>query len=190
MGSEMCIRDSFQFADTGFAVGPDRTITVGAAGFDAFNDGLVSDADGFGPGVAFLLDGASGDVNLTNEGTFQGLGQAAPTTVDAGDGIRLAGSGTFTGAVVNSGLIDSESAQGTTSGFRAVNGLNFQGDLVNTGQISGVNNGVYFGTGDQNGGLVVNEGLISSDSRALNICLLYTSPSPRDRTRSRMPSSA
>ena len=24
----------------------------------------------------------------------------------------------------------------------------------------------------------------------LNICLLYTSPSPRDRTRSRMPSSA
>ena len=26
--------------------------------------------------------------------------------------------------------------------------------------------------------------------RHLNICLLYTSPSPRDRTRSRMPSSA
>ena len=26
--------------------------------------------------------------------------------------------------------------------------------------------------------------------RNLNICLLYTSPSPRDRTRSRMPSSA
>ena len=25
---------------------------------------------------------------------------------------------------------------------------------------------------------------------AVNICLLYTSPSPRDRTRSRMPSSA
>ena len=27
-------------------------------------------------------------------------------------------------------------------------------------------------------------------SRYLDICLLYTSPSPRDRTRSRMPSSA
>ena len=26
--------------------------------------------------------------------------------------------------------------------------------------------------------------------KVLNICLLYTSPSPRDRTRSRMPSSA
>ena len=31
--------------------------------------------------------------------------------------------------------------------------------------------------------------LVQSDADALN-CLLYTSPSPRDRTRSRMPSSA
>ena len=28
------------------------------------------------------------------------------------------------------------------------------------------------------------------DPKNFNICLLYTSPSPRDRTRSRMPSSA
>ena len=28
------------------------------------------------------------------------------------------------------------------------------------------------------------------DRKGANICLLYTSPSPRDRTRSRMPSSA
>ena len=31
---------------------------------------------------------------------------------------------------------------------------------------------------------------IKNDFGALIICLLYTSPSPRDRTRSRMPSSA
>ena len=31
---------------------------------------------------------------------------------------------------------------------------------------------------------------ISSNLANLNTCLLYTSPSPRDRTRSRMPSSA
>ena len=31
---------------------------------------------------------------------------------------------------------------------------------------------------------------ISGDGQDVNICLLYTSPSPRDRTRSRMPSSA
>ena len=30
----------------------------------------------------------------------------------------------------------------------------------------------------------------SGKTSMLNICLLYTSPSPRDRTRSRMPSSA
>ena len=29
-----------------------------------------------------------------------------------------------------------------------------------------------------------------TDDKAVNFCLLYTSPSPRDRTRSRMPSSA
>ena len=32
--------------------------------------------------------------------------------------------------------------------------------------------------------------VIETQSKVLNICLLYTSPSPRDRTRSRMPSSA
>ena len=31
---------------------------------------------------------------------------------------------------------------------------------------------------------------LETEGMTLNICLLYTSPSPRDRTRSRMPSSA
>ena len=31
---------------------------------------------------------------------------------------------------------------------------------------------------------------LMNDFMSLGICLLYTSPSPRDRTRSRMPSSA
>ena len=39
------------------------------------------------------------------------------------------------------------------------------------------------------------EEMLSQDKKcgncaAFNVCLLYTSPSPRDRTRSRMPSSA
>ena len=33
-------------------------------------------------------------------------------------------------------------------------------------------------------------GSLPADSEQFMICLLYTSPSPRDRTRSRMPSSA
>ena len=36
----------------------------------------------------------------------------------------------------------------------------------------------------------VGTALVTSGPGATNACLLYTSPSPRDRTRSRMPSSA
>ena len=50
---------------------------------------------------------------------------------------------------------------------------------------------------DNDGAVILTEGLVLQDreiwKRCLGqdvICLLYTSPSPRDRTRSRMPSSA
>ena len=35
-----------------------------------------------------------------------------------------------------------------------------------------------------------NVGTLDKDDKSVGTCLLYTSPSPRDRTRSRMPSSA
>ena len=75
----------------------------------------------------------------------------------------------FTGTIDNSGLVSSEGANGTVGGFRAVNGVDFQGTLDNSGAITGVQNGVYFGTGDHTGGVVNNSGVISSDSRAVNI---------------------
>lgn len=71
--------------------------------------------------------------------------------------------------------MSSEGDSGTTGGFRAVNGVDFQGTLNNTGTISGVQNGVYFGNpvgaggGDHTGGVVNNFGVISSDSRAFNL---------------------
>ena len=43
--------------------------------------------------------------------------------------------------------------------------------------------------GIDNGNTIDLSEALSKDQR-VNICLLYTSPSPRDRTRSRMPSSA
>ena len=150
------------------SVGADRTIAVDAGGFQAINSGQVIDTDGVGPGVAFVFNDGSGDLDLVNAGSIEGLGQAGATTADAGDGIRLAGDGTFDGNVVNNGLVTSVSTQGATSGFRAVNTLDFQGQLVNTGLIFGTNNGVYFGTG-ANSGQFVNLGSVTSDSRALNI---------------------
>ena len=75
----------------------------------------------------------------------------------------------------NTGTIDSESAQGTAAGIRFVNGVSFSGTIDNSGTISGVQNGLYFGNavtaggGDFTGGVVNNSGTISSDSRALNI---------------------
>ena len=83
--------------------------------------------------------------------------------------------GLFTGTINNSGVVTSEGDSGTTGGFRAVNGVSFQGTLNNTGTISGVQNGVYFGNptpaggGDHTGGVVNNFGVISSDSRAFNL---------------------
>ena len=36
----------------------------------------------------------------------------------------------------------------------------------------------------------ITEKILKQDHASMTLCLLYTSPSPRDRTRSRMPSSA
>ena len=46
-------------------------------------------------------------------------------------------------------------------------------------------NGALIGTEDE-----IHERLINLKENGVGYCLLYTSPSPRDRTRSRMPSSA
>ena len=46
---------------------------------------------------------------------------------------------------------------------------------------------IFFETKTDEGGRILKDFKLSNDDCA---CLLYTSPSPRDRTRSRMPSSA
>jgi uncharacterized protein with beta-barrel porin domain len=125
---------------------------------------------------------------INNAGTIQGRGSDDAGLATAGDGIRLertrvgvaldgSTTGLFTGTITNSGLIASESTNGTTAGIRVVNGVSFQGTLTNSGTISGTQNGLYFGNpvmaggGDHTGGVVNNlaAGTISSGSRALNI---------------------
>ena len=162
---------------------------ITATDFSIDNDGLIDAGDGnLGAGFSAELAAGGTDFTLENSGEILGRGDAGAGLATAGDGIRLertrlSGSlaspstGLFTGSITNSGLIDSEGANGTVGGFRAVNGVSFQGTLDNeaSGTISGVQNGVYFGNptadggGDHTGGVVNNAGTISSDSRALNI---------------------
>ena len=152
-----------------------------AQDFTLNNDGLIDAGYGL-EGAAFSVELSEGgnDFTIDNSGAILGRGDAAAGLTSAGDGIRLertrvdgaldgSTTGLFTGTIDNSGLVSSEGANGTVGGFRAVNGVDFQGTLENSGAITGVQNGVYFGTGDHTGGVVENSGIISSDSRAVNI---------------------
>ncbi len=137
------------------------------------------DAGVEGAGVAIEVGGGGAPRGgaINNAGIIQGRGQAAPTGGTAGDGIRFFGPGLapeyiYEGDITNSGLINSESTQGTVAGIRFANRIGFQGTLTNEagGEISGAQNGLYFGNdADHTGGVVDNAGTISSGSRALNI---------------------
>ncbi|MEM7221604.1 MAG: calcium-binding protein [Pseudomonadota bacterium] len=143
--------------------------------FSIDNQGLIDAGEGNDGAAISLSLGATLNATVENSGTIAGRGQAAAPANTAGDGIRLSsgveGESTFTGEITNSGEITSESGVGPVGGFRSANGVNFQGELINEadGVISGVNNGVYFGTGDHSGGLFQNDGLVTSDSRAVNL---------------------
>lgn len=144
--------------------------------FAVVNSGRIDAGDwnqgsGFGAEIGEAADGAN-TFRLDNTGVIQGRGNAGAATSQAGDGVRIGNvgnAGTTDATITNTGEIASEGANGSVAGVRVVNGVNFQGTLTNAGIISGVQNGVYFGTGDHAGGSFVNEGLVSSGSRALNI---------------------
>ncbi|MEM1134029.1 MAG: autotransporter domain-containing protein [Pseudomonadota bacterium] len=161
-----------------------------AQDFSINNDGVIdagegNEGAGFSVELASVEDGGT-NFDIVNSGTIQGRGNAGAGAATAGDGLRfertrvngmLDGStnGLFTGTITNSGLIDSEGANGTVAGIRFVNGVSFNGTIENSGTISGVQNGLYFGNatpaggGDFTGAVVNNSGTISSASRALNI---------------------
>ncbi|WP_160116440.1 calcium-binding protein [Ruegeria sp. AU67] len=160
--------------------GDQRNGTVYADGtaddFSVQNSGLIDAGDGNqGSGFGVEIGGAEDGANtftLENTGVINGRGNAGTATPLAGDGVRIGNvgnTGTSDATISNFGGIFSEGANGTVAGIRVVNGVNFHGTLLNAGAIQGVQNGVYFGTGDHSGGSFVNSGTVSSDSRALNI---------------------
>ena len=153
-----------------------------AQDFSFFNRGLVDAGEGNeGAGFVAELSEAGNDFSITNVEAIRGRGDAAAGTAAAGDGVRLertrvdgaldgSTTGLFTGEITNDGIFEAaDGTNGTVAGFRTVDGVDFQGTLDNTGFITGSQNGVYFGEGDHTGGVVTNSGLITSDSRAVNI---------------------
>lgn len=144
-----------------------------ADGFTFTNAGTVdagmgNEGSGFGAEIGGAADGAN-SFTLTNTGTIQGRGQAAAGTNGAGDGVRIGNVGNtgVTDAVItNSGTINSESTQMTTAGLRVVNGIDFQGEINNSGTISGGNHGIYLGAGDHTGATFTNSGTLSGGVNA------------------------
>ncbi|MEM8791257.1 MAG: CHRD domain-containing protein [Pseudomonadota bacterium] len=135
--------------------------------------GEHNQGSGFGAEIGSAEDGAT-SFALDNAGTIQGRGNASAASNLAGDGVRIGNVGNVgvtDATITNTGTISSEGSNGTVAGVRVVNGIDFKGALVNEagGLIEGVQNGVYFGTGDHIGGSFVNRGTVTSDSRAVNI---------------------
>ena len=129
------------------------------------------------------------DIDITN-------GASGSITSETSAGILIEGI-TFTGSIENSGEI--------TGATAAIDTRTALGD-VTIDQLDGsLNGGVLTGSGDDQLNISGNSSLsglidLGAGSNAVSVlaggvaniigCLLYTSPSPRDRQKSRMPSSA
>lgn len=144
--------------------------------------GLGNSGDGFSIQVGDANEDALNDsFSLNNRGIIAGRGQAefAP-----GEG-RLTGNGSsgvrffngfgdeqanITGTFNNTGSITSEVNVGFLGGFVVEDGVGYQGQINNSGLISGPRNGLYIGDAEHQ--LEIrNEsaGLIESGSRAVNL---------------------
>jgi len=116
-------------------------VTVNNLEGGVIDAGAGNEGSGFGAEIGGAADGAN-TFALNNEGTIQGRGNGAAGTNAAGDGVRIGNpgnSGITDATITNSGLIDSEGANGTVAGVRVVDNVGFQGTLTNEegGVISG-----------------------------------------------------
>ena len=160
-----------------------------------FEDDAVVTGGGNVSVFPFFAGGNSGPISVINEGDIGALD--AMGNITSFNRLDLRGSFTNednTLTVNNSGLV--------TGGLFGGNFSNFGGDvsIVNSGNIFNGLNGSTAGNvsidssaGTVSSGNITASSISSFDSKTemgVTTCLLYTSPSPRDATLSRMPSSA
>ena len=143
--------------------------------------GAGNTGDGFSVQVGAEGDPSSTNINAINAGTIAGRGEAAfapgegRLTANGSSGVRFFnGSGAEEAEVVsfftNRGSITSETTSGFLGGFVVEDGVAYQGQITNSGLISGPQNGLYFGDADHQA-VIVNQGQgrIESGSRAVNL---------------------
>ena len=170
---------------------------------------LLVSAGSFTPTGTLLLDGTGNQTITAGSATvFATTPSAIGVTVSKASGtLSLSSNLTVPGALsLTNGTLtvgaNTLNIQGSTSGSGLIDATNssanitFNGAAVQTiaapftsGTISNLT------MNNTSGGVTLStpitlSGVLTLTSGALTTCLLYTSPSPRDRTRSRMPSSA
>ncbi len=142
--------------------------------FNNLEGGLIDAGEGNeGSGFGAEIGAEGNTFTLFNEGTITGRGNADAALNTAGDGVRVGNVGNVgiaDATIINSGTITSEGANGTVAGLRVVDGVGFQGMLINIedGVISGLQNGLYIGNAEHDL-TIANAGTIASGSRAVNL---------------------
>lgn len=160
--------------------------TVDGVNLTNQSSGIIDAGEGnSGDGISVQV-GAEGDlinenINISNRNIIAGRGQAefepgvGRLTGNGSSGVRFFnGSGapeaTVTGSFINTGSISSEVNVGFLGGFVVEDGVSYQGQIRNGGEISGPRNGLYIGNAAHELE-IINEvrGTIESGSRALNL---------------------
>lgn len=143
--------------------------------------GEGNSGDGVSVQVGAENDLVSEGINISNRGAIAGRGQAefAPgegrLTANGSSGVRYFNlledqDVTVRGNFQNTGTISSEVNVGFLGGFVVEDTVSFQGQIRNSGSISGPRNGLYIGNANHNLS-IFNEssGLIESGSRVVNL---------------------
>ena len=188
------IADTVQFGDLNTAA----TLTTNGTGNlvlntnNGTNSGSITVTQGANANIVLAPNG-SGDVHVDADTLRVGDANIDATITTNGTGNLVLSTNNGT----NSGTIQIN--QGANSGIAITpNGTGdvvLQADTIRIGDLNATATITTFGTGD----LVLNTGngattglmqIVQGANANINICLLYTSPSPRDRQKSRMPSSA
>jgi hypothetical protein len=181
--------------NTGLITSQSRAVNIGGDGIALINEGLIETTEDPRNGVVytdvtsdnfFILNASGGVITapaggtgdavsielgeevtgfLVNDGDIVGRGEASGVWIYSPTG----GPATFNALIDNSGSITAEATTGIDAGVLVEAGVNFVGELNNSGSIFGVRNGVYFGDGDHSKATIVNTGRIASESRAVNI---------------------